>query len=120
MTQPPASAASAVDPTELEALIERHAPARVYDLNQITELQQVGSGIECECPNQIAALIEALRGFEDYSAACENKDDEDAEIHAMLYRATGQARAVLEVATQRLCRFEGLDIASMADTPPQP
>ncbi len=115
MSESPANAHSPVEPAELEALIERHAPGRVYDLNQITELQQIGSGIECECPNQIATLIEALRGFEDYSAACENKGDEDAEVHAMLYRATGQARAVLEVATQRLCRFEGLDVSAEAD-----
>ena len=62
----------------------------------------VRSTVDCECPNQVADLVIALNGFEDYSNQCMNRNEEDAKVHAMLARRTGHARAILEAAAQLL------------------
>ena len=97
-------------------LIESAAPARRYNDLALANLQQVRSKVECECPHQVADVLIALNGFEAYSRRCENKDDEDAKVHAMLYRATGQARAIMEEAMKRLCRHEGIEVDRHGNT----
>ena len=88
-------------------------PRRHYTDQDLTMLQTVSSAVDCECPNQISHLVIALDNFETYSKNCESKNEEDARIHSMLYRATGQARAIMEEATRRLCEFEGIDLKEL-------
>ncbi|MDX1443301.1 MAG: hypothetical protein R3270_05905 [Gammaproteobacteria bacterium] len=88
-------------------------PQRFYTDQDLTMLQTVSSAVDCECPNQISHLVIALNNFENYSKHCENKSEEDAKIHNMLYRATGQARAIMEEATRRLCEFEDIDLKEL-------
>lgn len=88
-------------------------PPRHYTDTDLTMLQTVASAVDCECPNQISHLVIALNNFENYSKHCESKNEEDAKIHAMLYRATGQARAIMEEATRRLCEFENIDLKEL-------
>lgn len=85
-------------------------PARRYDDVQLASLQEIGSAVQCECPNQVADLVLALVAFEQYSINCRNRNAEDAKIHAMLARATGHARALMEAAMSELCTFENIDI----------
>lgn len=85
------------------------APRR-YDDMQLASLQEIRTAVECECPNQVADLLLALGAFEQYSIACRNRNAEDAKVHAMLARATGHARALMEAALAELCTFEKIDI----------
>jgi|GEM_PF-1259339 len=99
-------------------LIETAAPARHCTELAVANLQQVRSRVACECPHQVADVLIALNGFEEYSRRCGNKDDEDARVHVMLYRATGQARAItiMEEAMKRLCRHEGIEVDRHGNT----
>ena len=85
------------------------APRR-YDDVQLASLQEIRSTVQCECPNQVADLVLALAAFEQYSINCRNRNEADAEVHAMLARATGHARALMEAALGDLCTFEKIDI----------
>ncbi len=51
-----------------------------------------------------------LQAFEDYSKACENRDDKDREIHALLYRQTASAREVMEEALAALVKHERIQL----------
>lgn len=54
------------------------------------------------------SLSPASAAFEDYSKACENKNDSDAAMHARLYRDSSHARRLLEESLQALCKFENI------------
>lgn len=84
--------------------------ARRYDDMQLASLQEIRTTVECECPNQVADLLLALCAFEQYSIACKNRNAADAKVHAMLARATGHSRALMEAALSELCTFEKIDI----------
>ncbi len=66
--------------------------------------------MQCECPNQLARIVTSLKGFEEYSRDCENKDDADARMHALLYRQTGAARAIMEEALIALMKHEQITL----------
>lgn len=85
-------------------------PPRRYDDVQLAGLQEIRAKVDCECPNQVADIVLALAAFEQYSLACQNRNEADAKVHAMLARSTGHARSMMELALEELCRFEGIDI----------
>jgi hypothetical protein len=112
---PPPSAVAAVTGEAASLLrLEQQPPMRRYDDLQLAALQDVRSAVECECPNQVADLVLALSAFETYSAQCQNRNEKDAQIHRMLARVTGHARAVMEYALKELCAFENIDPAALA------
>lgn len=92
-----------IDPTALPA-------ARRFTPDQLRALLEITSAVQCECPNHVAKLVEGLIAFEDYALDCENRNEEDAKIHALLYRSSGAARQVMEDALVALCTFEGIPL----------
>ncbi len=81
-----------------------------YTAAQLGRLTEIASTVQCECPNQLARIVTTLRAFEDYSRDCENRDDEDARMHALLFRKTGAARSVMEEALAALIRHEQIEL----------
>lgn len=100
---PPAEAPDT--PRELPA-----PPARRFSETQLLKLARIESAVDCECPHHMAQVVQTLAAFELYSAQCENRNDEDAELHAYLHRATAQARAGMEEALAHLVAVEGLSL----------
>ncbi len=93
--------------------LEQQAPMRRFDDMQLAALQDIKSLVDCECPNQVADLVLALNAFETYSAQCQNKNEKDAQMHRLLARVTGHARAVMEYGLKELCAFEAIDPAQL-------
>jgi DNA-binding transcriptional MerR regulator len=85
-------------------------PERLYDANQLARLTQVASAVECECPQHMAGLLQSLSAFETYSQECEDRNPEDAVLHAFLHRTTAHARRIMEEALRHLIRVEGIRI----------
>ena len=85
-------------------------PARRFTAAQLLKLTRIESAVDCECPHHMAQVVQTLSAFELYSAQCENRNDEDAELHAYLHRATAQARAQMEEALAHLVEAEGLHL----------
>lgn len=114
LTQNPAKAV--VTPLETGLMrLEQQAPMRRYNDMQLAALQDVRSLVDCECPNQVADLVLQLTAFETYSAQCQNKNEKDAQMHRLLARVTGHARAVMEYGLKELCAFEGIDAAELVN-----
>jgi DNA-binding transcriptional MerR regulator len=84
------------------------APRRFNNL-QLTKLTQASTAIDCECPHHLAQLVGDLTAFEVYSANCANRDEEDAALHRYLHQTTAQARALIEVALERVADAEGIE-----------
>ncbi len=84
------------------------APRR-FNNQQLTSLAQASTAIDCECPHHLAQLVGDLTAFEVYSANCANRDEEDAALHRYLHQTTAQARALIEIALERVAKAEGIE-----------
>ena len=66
--------------------------------------------MRCECPHHLADIVLSLRAFEEYSAECENRHVEDAELHHFLWASAARARALFEEAIIRVAEVEGIPL----------
>lgn len=89
---------------------EESIPARRYSNKQLDELSRHSSLLQCECPQHLSDLIKSLVAFEIYSAECENKNSDDAKVHAFLHATTAQSRAILEDALAHVIGHENITI----------
>ncbi len=87
------------------------APARKFNNRELDYLATLGTDIACECPRHLAQLVDSLTRFEAYSAQCESRNNDDAELHAYLYRVTAQVRSRMEQALERVIEMENLATA---------
>lgn len=83
-------------------------PRRIFTDEQLVRIGQVSSVVKCECPQHLANLLSSLVAFEKYSERCEDRNQDDAVIHAYLHRTTAQARASMEVALSEVLTQEGI------------
>ncbi len=85
-------------------------PERQFSVEQLARLLEITSEVDCECPNHLSRIVDGLLAFEEYSAGCESRNAEDQALHALLYRETAKARAIMEAALVELVRFEKIEL----------
>lgn len=85
-------------------------PERLFSPKQLARLARMSSAVRCECPQHLANLIASLAAFETYTTQCENRNEQDAALHAMLQRTTAAARCDLEQALSRLLEAERIHL----------
>ena len=110
-TQPSAGRTQSAPPTQDDSPDwDFRAPIapRLFNQQQLANLANTSSAIECECPKHLAQLVADLSAFEIYSANCANRGDDDAALHRYLQQTTAQARALVEAALQKVAVAEGL------------
>lgn len=87
------------------------SPQRVsaprWDDAAIMDFAGRSSTVACECPRHVAELLMQLSHFERYSAACANRNADDARLHAFLQQTAAQARARFETALEQIAMHEG-------------
>jgi DNA-binding transcriptional MerR regulator len=94
----------------LEERRSEAASPRRFDDEMLTTIAAAGNRVTCECPRHLADLLLMVGSFERYSAQCASRNADDARLHQELQYAAGQARAILEMAMERLARAEGLPL----------
>ncbi len=95
------------------ALTGESIPSRRFDDAALSAVTRLPTSIRCECPQHLADLLFRLNAFEAYSADCENRNENDAALHAHLHRETAKARVLLEEALEHLIRCEEIDLAAI-------
>lgn len=85
------------------------APPRMFTSQGLVDAANASDVLKCECPVHLSNIIQQLIQFEIYSAECENRTPEDAEMHARLKNTTGHARAIMESALKHLLVSEGVE-----------
>lgn len=88
--------------------ISQNIPSRRFGATELARLATASSDLQCECPHHLVDIVQSLSAFEAYSAACENRNESDAQLHAELHAITAQARSVMEGALEKVAREEGL------------
>lgn len=99
-------AAAAAPPAAMPRQFSDEALALVATTAQATVLR-------CECPRHLSDMILKLAQFEVYSSECENRNVDDADVHAFLRTSAGQARSLLESALRRVLEVEKVDLAQL-------
>ena len=95
--------------TRMDDLLAEPAP-RHFSAAELALAASFSTKVECECPRHLADIVSSLNAFEDYSASCVNRDNDDALLHTFLHTTTSQARALMERALERVARAEGIPI----------
>jgi hypothetical protein len=85
-------------------------PQRRFADADLLRIANASPSVRCECPHHLVDLVLSLNAFESYSAECEDRNAEDAALHAYLHAATAQARAMMEVALARVVAAEGIEL----------
>jgi DNA-binding transcriptional MerR regulator len=88
------------------------APSRRFDNKVLAEIATTSVALSCECPHHIADLLVRLGNFETYSAECESRSPADAALHQYLAQITGNARAMMEIALERVIEAEGIALSN--------
>ena len=83
---------------------------RRFDEDALVTITTASDRLSCECPRHLSDLLMMVGSFERYSVQCASRNPEDADLHALLARASGQARVILEDAMERLAIAEGLPL----------
>ena len=84
------------------------AVTRRFDNMALAQISTTSVKLKCECPHHIADLLVQLGNFEIYSAECESRSPADVALHQYLAQITGNARALMEIALERVVEAEGL------------
>ncbi len=87
-----------------------HAPPRRYDDAALAKIAAISPTIKCECPHHLAELLASLAGFEQYSAECESRNQQDAELHAYLSKTASHARHMIEDALEMVMEIENITV----------
>lgn len=83
-------------------------PERAFTDEQLVEIGKISSVVKCECPQHVANLLSSLSAFEKYSEQCEDRNQEDANLHAFLHQTTAQCRSQMEIALSEVMTQEGI------------
>lgn len=90
--------------------ITSHAPPRRYDDDSLAKIAAISPTIKCECPHHLAELLSSLAAFEQYSSECENRNQQDAELHAYLSKTASHARHMIEGALEMVIEIENIEL----------
>ena len=85
------------------------APRR-FTQQQLAYLASISSSIECECPQNLAELVNNLTAFEVYSAHCASRDADEAALHHYLHQTCAEARALIEMALEKVVKAEKISL----------
>jgi DNA-binding transcriptional MerR regulator len=83
-------------------------PPRRFDDTTLADMAALSSAVACECPHHVSQLVIQLSAFEVYSAQCASQTAGEAELHRYLQHTAASARALLELALERIALHEGL------------
>lgn len=106
----PGEAQDGADVSDLD--LSMPIPPRRYGDADLARVAASVPSLRCECPHHLADLLLSLNAFERYSAECEDRNAEDAALHAYLHAAAGRARALIETALARVVAAEGIELAA--------
>ncbi|HZR36376.1 MAG TPA: MerR family transcriptional regulator [Nevskia sp.] len=94
------------DKPSFDALLSRGVPEPVYSEADLAGLANSSNSLRCECPRHLSDLLLSLGAFERYSIACQNLNEQDAAVHALLRNVSGHARALLEEGLRRVIALD--------------
>ena len=76
---------------------------------ELWEISVMANPIHCECPKHLSSIITSLRGFEKYSADCEELNAQDRILHEELEQHSVEARIIMEKALRKVIKDNSIN-----------
>ena len=88
------------------AFISDHEP---FSDKELWEISVMANPIHCECPKHLSSIITSLKGFEKYSADCEELSVKDRMLHEELEKHSVEARVIMEKALRKVIKENSIN-----------
>ena len=79
---------------------------------ELWEISVMANPIHCECPKHLSSIITSLKGFEKYSADCEELGYEDKLLHQELEQHSIEARIIIEKALRKVIKENAINYSA--------
>ncbi len=78
---------------------DEHVP---FTEKELWEISVLANPIHCECPKHLSSIISSIKGFEKYSADCEELSESDRILHKKLEENAKEARIIIEKSLRKV------------------
>ena len=85
----------------VKASYDEHVP---FTDKELWEISVMANPIHCECPKHLSSIISSIKGFEKYSADCEELSESDRILHGKLEENAKEARIIMEKSLRKVIK----------------
>ena len=93
-----------IEPSNRNAVKARHDEHVPFTDKELWEISVMANPIHCECPKHLSSIISSIKGFEKYSADCEELSESDRILHRELEENAKEARIIMEKSLRKVIK----------------
>ena len=97
------------EPTRKNSNNETHDEHVPFTDKELWEISVMANPIHCECPKHLSSIISSIKGFEKYSADCEELSESDRILHRELEENAQEARIIMEKSLRKVIKENAID-----------
>ena len=91
-----------IQPSNRNSVKARHDEHVPFTDKELWEISVMANPIHCECPKHLSSIISSIKGFEKYSADCEELSESDRILHKELEGNAKEARIIMEKSLRKV------------------
>ena len=93
-----------IEPSNRNSVKVRHDEHVPFTDKELWEISVMANPIHCECPKHLSSIISSIKGFEKYSADCEELSESDRILHRELEENAKEARIIMEKSLRKVIK----------------
>lgn len=93
-----------IEPSNRNSVKVRHDEHVPFTDKELWEISVMANPIHCECPKHLSSIISSIKGFEKYSADCEELSESDRILHRELEENAKEARIITEKSLRKVIK----------------
>lgn len=93
-----------IEPSNRNSVKVRHDEHVPFTDKELWEISVMANSIHCECPKHLSSIISSIKGFEKYSADCEELSESDRILHRELEENAKEARIIMEKSLRKVIK----------------
>ena len=93
-----------IEPSNRNSVKARHDEHVPFTDKELWEISVMANPIHCECPKHLSSIISSIKGFEKYSADCEELSESDRILHRELEENAKEARIIMEKSLRKVIK----------------
>ena len=93
-----------IEPSSRNSVKASHDEHVPFTDKELWEISVMANPIHCECPKHLSSIISSIKGFEKYSADCEELSESDRILHRELEENAKEARIIMEKSLRKVIK----------------
>ena len=98
-----------IEPSSRNSFKANHDEHVPFTDKELWEISVMANPIHCECPKHLSSIISSIKGFEKYSADCEELSESDRILHRELEENAQEARIIMEKSLRKVINENAID-----------